>query len=144
MSENARTEESERKTHLESKGNGRARLFKHGVIPPDEIVIPLVHRILDSDPTLGAPYEIEEDGVLKSGIIDVLSLRLGVWRRVWPVWHELCLRPGPSGCAGRHCRGRCSPGQLGSRRRGLDPGVRDPGFAEPLRSDNMRIYLCIQ
>ena len=118
-------------THLESKGNRRTRLFEHGVIPPHKIVIPLVHRILDSDPTLGTPYEIEEDGRLKGGIVDVLSLGLGVGRRVRSVWHEL-RRPRPSGGAGRHCRCRCSPGQVGNRRRGLDPVVRNPGFTEPV------------
>jgi len=65
-----------RKTHLEPKGNRRSRLLKHGVVPPHEIVIPLVHGILSSDPTLGAPYEIEEDGLLKSGVVYVLSLCL--------------------------------------------------------------------
>ena len=78
-----------RKNHLEPKGNRRTRLFKHGIVPPNETVIPLVHRILDSDPTLGTPSEIKEDGRLKSGIIDVLSLCLGVRRWILPVWHGL-------------------------------------------------------
>jgi hypothetical protein len=37
---------------------------------------------------LGTPNEIEEDGRLKGGIVDVLSFRLGVWGRVLPVRYE--------------------------------------------------------
>lgn len=58
-------------------------------------MISLIHRILDSDPTLGTPDEVEEDGLLKGGIVDVLSFRLGVRRRVLSVRYEMQLRPGP-------------------------------------------------